>query len=83
MKFVILDEPFSGIEPIYKNLVKELVLSHKPAKGILVTDHDYRNILAISDYLVLIHRGHCKHVLHEEELREWGYCPIDFKIFSH
>ena len=45
VRFVLLDEPFSGIEPIYKEMIKELVNCHKQDKGFLITDHDYRNII--------------------------------------
>ena len=53
--FLLLDEPFSMIELLYKEAIKEFLLSLKAKKGILLTDHYYRDVLDISDRnLVLV-----------------------------
>jgi lipopolysaccharide export system ATP-binding protein len=56
-KFTILDEPFSHIMPIHIDLVKESIQKMKKRKGILVTDHQYKNVLEISDELHLLKDG--------------------------
>ena len=76
VRFVLLDEPFSGIEPIYKEMIKELVNCHKKDKGFLITDHDYRNIIDASDLLYLIDNGVCRRINdYSSELEEYKYLP--------
>lgn len=48
-KFLMLDEPFSMIEPIYKDVIKDLLLDFKKTKGIILTDHYYNDVLEITD----------------------------------
>ncbi len=55
--FLLLDEPFSMIEPLYKEKIKELLISLKAKKGILLTDHYYQDILDISTKNILIKNG--------------------------
>lgn len=71
--FVLLDEPFNGIAPIYKEELKTLIKQESQNKGFIITDHDYRNIIDVSSRLVLIHEGCTKHLQSEEELIEFGY----------
>ncbi|WP_417885086.1 ATP-binding cassette domain-containing protein [Zunongwangia sp.] len=47
--FLMLDEPFSMIEPIYKDVIKGLLLKLKKSKGIILTDHYYNDVLEITD----------------------------------
>ena len=48
-QFLMLDEPFSMIEPIYKDVIKDLLLDFKKTKGIILTDHYYNDVLEITD----------------------------------
>lgn len=76
VRFVLLDEPFSGIEPIYKELIRGLIDSHKKDKGFLITDHDYRSIRDASDILYLIDNGVCRKINdYRCELEEYQYLP--------
>ncbi len=56
--FLLLDEPFSGIDPIVVGEAKEIIAELK-AKGIgiLVTDHNVRETLSITDRAYLISEG--------------------------
>ncbi len=56
--FLLLDEPFSGIDPIVVGEAKEIIsdLSNK-GMGILVTDHNVRETLSITDRAYLISEG--------------------------
>jgi len=47
--FLMLDEPFSMIEPIYKDVIKNLLLRLKESKGIILTDHYYNDVLEITN----------------------------------
>ncbi|MBR6389342.1 MAG: LPS export ABC transporter ATP-binding protein [Opitutales bacterium] len=57
-KFLLMDEPFSGVDPISVAEVQNIVLGLK-AKGIgvLITDHNVRETLSIVDRAYLIHQG--------------------------
>lgn len=73
--FVLLDEPFSSIEPLYREKIKDLIRQYKGEKGFIVTDHDYLNIVDLCDSIKLIVNGVCKHIRHVNELERWGYVP--------
>lgn len=56
--FLLLDEPFTGIDPIYRSEIQEIILSLKEEGiGILITDHNVRETLEITDYSYLIYAG--------------------------
>ncbi len=74
-KFVLIDEPFNGIAPIYKEVVKSMIIEQSKNKGFIITDHDYRNILDISSRIILIHDGGTKEIKNIVELEYWGYIP--------
>jgi len=56
-KFCMLDEPFTHIMPVHIDIIKRLIVRVKENKGIIVTDHLYQNIIAISDSLYVISEG--------------------------
>ncbi|MVZ64241.1 ATP-binding cassette domain-containing protein [Sphingobacterium sp. DK4209] len=72
--FILLDEPFTGLSPLLKDMVQELILSFKAKKGILISDHDYHNVLAISDELFLMQNGACR-ILNDKRELELFYVP--------
>ncbi|MBN1333865.1 MAG: LPS export ABC transporter ATP-binding protein [Synergistales bacterium] len=56
--FLLLDEPFSGIDPIAVYDIQQIILSLRAkGYGILLTDHNVRDTLAITDRTYLIHKG--------------------------
>jgi lipopolysaccharide export system ATP-binding protein len=56
--FILLDEPFSGIDPIAVNDIQSMIQDlKKQGFGILVTDHNVRETLSITDRTYLIHDG--------------------------
>jgi len=57
-EFVLMDEPFAGVDPINVAEVQKIVLAlKKRGIGILITDHNVRDTLAIVDRAYLIHEG--------------------------
>ena len=56
--FILLDEPFAGVDPIAVNDIRNLV-SHLKDKGygVLITDHNVRATLSLVDRGYIIHRG--------------------------
>jgi len=73
--FILMDEPFSQLAP---SAIEELhghIERLKPVKGFVVTDHYYRQILAVSSRIVLLHNG-CNYAIgNEEDLILHGYLP--------
>jgi len=56
--FLLLDEPFSGIDPIVVEEAKQLIKELKEkGLGILLTDHNVRETLSITDRAYLIYEG--------------------------
>jgi lipopolysaccharide export system ATP-binding protein len=56
--FVLLDEPFAGIDPIAVNDLRELVFHLKDRGiGVLITDHNVRETLDVIDRAYIIHDG--------------------------
>jgi lipopolysaccharide export system ATP-binding protein len=57
-RFMLLDEPFAGIDPIAVNDIRELV-RQLTARGIgvLITDHNVRETLELIDRALIIHEG--------------------------
>jgi lipopolysaccharide export system ATP-binding protein len=56
--FILLDEPFSGIDPIVVNEAQEIIKELKArGLGILLTDHNVRETLSITDRAYLIAEG--------------------------
>ena len=72
-KFVLLDEPFNGISPIIIESIKEQIVASSKTKGIILTDHDYRNVLNVANRFCLIFDGGIKQLVDKEELVKWGY----------
>jgi lipopolysaccharide export system ATP-binding protein len=56
--FLLLDEPFSGIDPIQVLELQKIIFDLKRANiGILVTDHNVRETLAVTDRAYIINNG--------------------------
>ncbi len=57
-EFLLLDEPFAGIDPIQIVELQELIRGFRQrGLGIIITDHNVREILKITDRSYIIHRG--------------------------
>jgi lipopolysaccharide export system ATP-binding protein len=57
--FLLLDEPFAGVDPIAVGEIRELVHDLKSRGiGVLITDHNVRETLGIVDRAYILHDGH-------------------------
>ncbi|HBK82668.1 MAG TPA: ABC transporter, partial [Flavobacterium sp.] len=72
-KFSFLDEPFIGLSPVYIEKVKELIQIASIDKGIVITDHDYQNVLSIANKLYLMKDRKTILLRNEQELVSFGY----------
>lgn len=72
-QFVMLDEPFSHIMPLHVETLRKVISQEKDNKGILISDHLYREVIDASDDLYLLANGDVKSVQDPEELEALGY----------
>ncbi len=57
-KFILLDEPFAGVDPIAVNDIRVLVRHLKErGLGVIITDHNVRETLEITDRAYVLHDG--------------------------
>lgn len=58
-KYLLLDEPFAGVDPIAVGEIRSLVHDLKDRGiGVLITDHNVRETLEIVDRAYILHDGH-------------------------
>jgi len=74
-QFAFLDEPFNGISPIHVELIKDLIRKKSNNKGIILTDHDYRNVLDVTNIYMILIDGGIKILKSKEDFIYWGYLP--------
>jgi lipopolysaccharide export system ATP-binding protein len=85
-KFLLLDEPFAGIDPIAVYEIKRIVeeLSAKGI-GVLITDHNVRDTLEITQRSYIIHMGEIlahgtkEHILENPQARQ-VYLGTEFRM---
>ena len=57
-KFLLLDEPFTGIDPKTREEIQDIIINLKNLNiGILITDHNVRETLSITDRAYIIYQG--------------------------
>jgi len=85
-KFILLDEPFAGVDPISVSDIKQIIKHLKSRNvGILLTDHNVRETLDICEkaYIVsegkIIAQGTAEDILSNEKVRE-VYLGDQFRI---
>ncbi|QGK76541.1 ATP-binding cassette domain-containing protein [Flavobacterium sp. SLB02] len=78
-KFVLLDEPYNGLSPLMVDVVNEMIEANSEKKGIVITDHNYRNVIKVSTQFVLIKEGKTHYIRNNTELVEKGYL-VDLEL---
>jgi lipopolysaccharide export system ATP-binding protein len=85
-KFILLDEPFAGIDPISVIDIQEIIKNLKENNiGILITDHNVRETLDVCDrsYILnnskIIAEGKSKEILENEKVKQ-VYLGDNFKM---
>ena len=85
-KFILLDEPFAGVDPIAVEDIQQIVKLLKEKNiGILITDHNVHETLAITDraYLMfegkILNEGNAEFLANDEEARRL-YLGNQFKL---
>jgi len=85
-QFILLDEPFAGVDPISVNDIKQIVTHLKEREiGVLITDHNVRETLAICETAYIVSEGHiiaegsAEQVLANQRVKE-VYLGDDFSL---
>ncbi|MFC3902291.1 lipopolysaccharide export system ATP-binding protein [Acinetobacter marinus] len=85
-KFMLLDEPFAGVDPISVNDIKDIVENLKDRGiGVLITDHNVRETLAICEKAYIVSEGSViadgtpQEILENDTVRR-VYLGEDFKV---
>lgn len=74
-QYILLDEPFSQLSPLWIEELKKHINKVKADKGFIITDHFYKSILDVSDRIILLHNGCNYNIRNEDELILHGYLP--------
>ncbi|SDE27791.1 ATP-binding cassette domain-containing protein [Niabella drilacis] len=74
-RFSLLDEPFSGLSPVQVEKLMQLIRTETQNKGFLITDHHYRQVMAISDDVYVLKNAKTYFVTADEDLDLLGYTP--------
>ncbi len=70
-KFILRDEPFAGVDPIAVEDIQSIVAKLKDKNiGILITDHNVHETLAITDRAYILHEGNVLRTGTAKELAE-------------
>ena len=72
-QFVLLDEPFTQLNPIQIEKAKLLLQEEKENKGLLITDHIYRHVLDIADTIYTLSQGKTHTTKDITDLERLGY----------
>ncbi|MDX1692159.1 MAG: LPS export ABC transporter ATP-binding protein [Ketobacteraceae bacterium] len=84
--FILLDEPFAGVDPISVNDIKQIITHLKNrGLGVLITDHNVRDTLDICEKAYIVSEGHIiaegtsAQILENDKVRE-VYLGHQFKL---
>jgi len=84
--FILLDEPFAGVDPISVGEIKTIIRALKKRHiGVLITDHNVRETLDICDIAYIVGDGHiiasgnAQEILNNQKVRD-VYLGADFRL---
>lgn len=72
-KFVLLDELYNGLSPIMIEKINTLIIENSKTRGVIITDHNYENVIKVSTKLALMQEGKMHHLNDKSELVTRGY----------
>ena len=56
-KFILLDEPFAGVDPISVEEIIKMLKTFKNNLGIFISDHNFRDVINVCDEIILLNQG--------------------------
>lgn len=75
-QFAMLDEPFTHLNPLQIEKVKELLKEEKGKKGLLITDHMYKHFIDICDNLYVLTNGQTYLTKSSMDIEILGYARV-------
>lgn len=73
-EFILLDEPFHSLSPKTVTEIKTII-KQQTDKGFIISDHQYHDVLDISDNIFLLSDTHLKPIKDFTELKRFNYLP--------
>jgi ABC-type multidrug transport system ATPase subunit len=71
--FILLDEPFSMVDPLHIDIIKSKIIEISAHKGIILTDHYYKDAWEIATRRVFLHEGKLNNISDLTQLAKFGY----------
>lgn len=71
--YILLDEPFNGLSPIVCEAIRKQIHTVSQSKGIILTDHNFREVHKIANRICLLDQGYLREIQDKNELRPYGY----------
>lgn len=71
--YVMLDEPFNGLSPVAAEAVRYHIRHCSHEKGILLTDHNFREVHRVVNRILFLDQCYLKEVVDPRELIPYGY----------
>ena len=68
-KYLILDEPFSGLAPVVVEKLQGILKGYSAQKGIIIADHDYRSVAGMVNRFCMLDAGALREIGSMEELK--------------
>lgn len=72
-QFVLLDEPFTHLNPMQIEKVKNIILDERKNKGFVITDHMYKHVINICDTTYVLRYGKINLTNNIEDLKKLEY----------
>lgn len=79
--FILLDEPFHSLSPKIIFELKQIIKKESEQKGFIICDHQYHDVLDISDEIYLLSDAHVKQIKDFEELKRLNYLPKNINLY--
>lgn len=76
--FLLLDEPFNGLEPLLIEEAKAMLLEAAKTKGIIMTDHRYLELFDIANRKMVLREGVLLEIQEMDDLIDLQYLPGKF-----
>ena len=68
-KYLILDEPFSGLAPVMVERLCSILKEHSKTAGIMIADHDYRSVAGLVNRHFMLDSGELREISSFDELK--------------
>lgn len=74
-EFILLDEPFHSLSPKIVSEIKNIIKEQTKNKGFIISDHQYQEVLDVSDRIYLLSDTYLKPIKDLTELTRFNYLP--------